>query len=141
MSCFLSEKWLRKKITELGRERSSYQLAALMHIYTGTLTLEEISKRAGLSLDILRSLRTKAPFMRLVDTFKKECSYDFREDLLINNYLLEQYKSLAADFTMLDEMLQMQIKVPLFTQLRKLSQSLKSRKTYGLKLETSELML
>ncbi|MEW6162949.1 MAG: hypothetical protein AB1606_06525, partial [Nitrospirota bacterium] len=42
---------------------------------------------------------------------------------------------------MLDEMLQMQIKVPLFTQLRKLSQSLKSRKTYGLKLETSELML
>lgn len=138
---FLSKKWLRKKVEELGKDRLAYHVAALMHIYLGTLTLEEIAKMAGLSLDGLKNFRTKAPFMRLVDTLKKEFSRDFREDLLINDRLPEEYDSLAEDFTMLDEMVQTQIKVPLFTQLRELSQRLKSRKTYGLKIDTSELML
>ncbi|MEW6418641.1 MAG: hypothetical protein AB1480_11035 [Nitrospirota bacterium] len=42
---------------------------------------------------------------------------------------------------MLDEIIQIQIKVPLFTQLRELSQSLESKKAYGLKIETSDLRL
>lgn len=141
MSYFLSEKWLCNKIAEFGKAMSSYRIAALLHIYLGTLTLKEIAQRAGLSLDDLKGLRTDPRFMRTVDTFKKECSREFREDLLINNHIPEEYDSLAADFTMLDEMLQMQIRVPLFTQLRELSQRLKSRMTYGLKIDTSEFML
>ncbi|MEW6040619.1 MAG: hypothetical protein AB1633_03785 [Elusimicrobiota bacterium] len=141
MGYFMSEKWLRKKIAEFGKVRSSYPVAALMHIYLGTLTLKDISEKAGLSLDTLHNLRTEPSFMRLVDTLKKECSREFREDLLTNDHLSEEYDSLAADFSILDEMVQMQIKVPLFTQLKDLSQSLKSRKTYGLKIDTSELML
>ncbi|MEW6418640.1 MAG: hypothetical protein AB1480_11030 [Nitrospirota bacterium] len=70
MSYFLSERWIQKKIAEYGEAKSPYQIAALMHIYLGTLTLKEISEKAGLSLDALQELRTKAPFMRLVDNFK-----------------------------------------------------------------------
>jgi len=128
-------------MAESEKYSSPHSIAALLHIYLSTLTLQEISDRSGLSLDTLHNLRTKAPFMRLVDTLKKECSREFREDLLINDHHPEEYNSIAADFTMLDEMVQMQIKVPLFTQLRDLSQRLKSRKTFGLKLETHELML
>lgn len=141
MSNVQSSKWLRKKIVELGKDRHAYQTAALLHIYHGTLTLKEISERAGMSLDTLQSLRSKAPFMRLVDTLKKEFSREFREDLIINYYRTEEYDSLASDFAMFDEVLQTQIKVPLFTQLKKLSQRIRSRKTYGLKIDTSELML
>ncbi len=118
---------------------SPHQIAALMHIYVGTFTLKEVSEIAGLSLKDLEELRTKASFMRLVDNFKKEYSYEFREALLINDYSIEEYETLAADYSMLDEMLQIQIKVPLFTQLRDLSQSLNSKEAYGLKIETYDL--
>ncbi len=140
MSNFLIEKWLRKKILELGKD-STTDSAALLHIYHGTLNLKEISEKAGLSQETLSSLRTKAPFMRLVDTFKKECSREFREDLLINDYFSEEYDSMASDFSMLDEILQMQIKVPLFTHLKDLSQHIKSKKTHCLKIDMSNLKL
>ncbi len=139
MNHFLSEIWIRKKIAEYGEAVSPHQIAALMHIYVGSLTLKEVSEIAGLSLKDLEELRTKASFMRLVDNFKKEYSYEFREALLINDYSIEEYETLAADYSMLDEMLQIQIKVPLFTRLRDLSQSLNSKKAYGLKIETYDL--
>jgi hypothetical protein len=82
-----------------------------------------------------------ARFMKMVDTFKKEYSLDMREDLLVNNYQLEDYDSLASDVALFDEIIRMQIKVPLFTQLRNLSQSIKSRTTHNLKVEHSEFML
>lgn len=141
MRFFLSENWIQNKIAKSKEARSSHQIAALMHIYFGTLSLRDISEISGLSLDTLKDLRTKASFMRLVDNFKKEYSQEFREAILINDYSIEEYETLAADFTMLDEMLQIQIKVPLFTHLRELSQSLKSKKTYGLKIENYDLRL
>lgn len=141
MRFFLSENWIQNKIAESREARSPHQIAALMHIYFGTLSLKDISKISGLSLDTLKDLRTKGSFTRLVDNFKKEYSREFREALLINDYSVEEYETLAADFTILDEMLQIQIKVPLFTQLRKLSQNLKSKKTFGLKIENYDLKL
>lgn len=141
MSYFISETWLRKKAAEFGKVISSYQIAALMHIYFGTLTLNEIAEKAGLSLDKLYSLRREPRFMFLVDLLKKEYSKEFREDLLLNDYLPEEYDILAVDFTILDEMVQMQIKVPLFAQLRNLSMSLKSQMTSGLSINTHEFTL
>lgn len=137
----MSDKWLRKKIAESGEALSSYQIAAFMHIYLGTLTLNDIAEKAGLSLDNLSRLRREPRFMYLVDVFKKEFSKEFSEDLLINDYTPDGYDSLASDFTMLDEMVQMQIKAPLFAQLREVSLRLKSRKASNLEIETHEHML
>jgi hypothetical protein len=141
MGYFLGEKWLRKKAAESGKAIYSYQIAALMHLYLGTLSLKDISEKAGLSLDSIYSLRREPRFMHLVDVFKKEFSKELREDFLMSDYSLEEYDSLASDFTMLDEMVQMQIKVPLFAQLRELSLSLKTLTAYSLKIETYERML
>jgi hypothetical protein len=141
MGYFLGEKWLQKKSAEFGNAFSSYQVAALMHIYLGTLSLKDISEKAGLSLDRLYSLRTEPGFMYLVDVLKKEFSKEFREDILTGDYSHDEYASLASDFTMLDEMVQMQIKVPLFAQLRELSLGIKTRTAYSLDIETRERML
>lgn len=136
-----STDWLRKKIAELKDDRYTVHVAALLHIYFGVLPLEEIAEKAGMTLQILNGLRMNAPFMRLVDTYKKEFSGEIRENLLINTYDLERYDFIASDFTMFDEIIQMQIKVPLFTKLKKLSQSIRSRRTYNVKIEKSEFML
>ncbi len=136
-----STKWLRKRTAGIKNDSLHYQRAALLHIYLGALTLHEIAVYAGLTVETLKGLRMNAPFMKMVDTCKKEYSRDLREDILVNNYRLEDYDSLASDVSLLDEILQMQIKVPLFTQLRNLSQSIKSRSTYNLKVDPSELML
>jgi hypothetical protein len=136
-----STNWVRKKIDELKDDRYTVHVAALLHIYFGALTLEEIAEKAGITLQTLQGLRMNAPFMRLVDTYKKEFSGEIRENLLINTYDLEGYDFIASDFAMFDEILQTQIKVPLFTKLKKLSQSIKSRTTYNIKIEKSEFML
>ncbi len=136
-----STKWLRKKTAGIKDDSLRYQRAALLHIYLGALTLHEIAVYSGLTAETLNGLRMNAPFMKMVDTCKKEYSHDLREDLLVNNYRLEDYDSLASDVSLLDEILRMQIKVPLFTQLRNLSQSIKSRTTHNLEIDPSELML
>jgi len=133
--------WLREKISEFKNDSYTIHFAALLHIYFGVLTLGEIAENASINLQTLYGLRRNAPFMRLVDTYKKEFSGEIRENLLINTYELEEYDIFASDFAMFDEILQMQIKVPLFTQLKKLSQSIKSRATYNIKIEKAEFML
>lgn len=92
-------------------------------------------------METLQELRKNPRFMRFVDTFKKELSREIREDLLVNSYQLEEYDSLAIDFSLFDEVLQMPIRVPLFSHLKKISQSIKSRTTYGLKIDAFEFML
>jgi hypothetical protein len=136
-----STDWVHKKIAELKDETYTVHVAALLHVYFGAFTLEEIAEKAGVSLQTLHGLRLNAPFMRLVDTYKKELSGETREKLLINTYQLEEYDSIASDFTLFDEILQTQIKVPLFTKLKKLAQSIRSRTTYNIKIEKSEFLL
>ena len=136
-----STKWLRKKIATFEKNSFPYLLAALLHVYFGNLTLKEIAEKAGINIETLQELRKNPRFMRFVDTFKKELSQEIREDLLVNSYQLEEYDSLAMDFSLFDEVLQMQIRVSLFSHLKKISQSIKSRTTYGLKIDTSEFML
>ena len=133
--------WVGKKVAELKKDRYPVHLAALLHIYFGCLTLEEIAEMAGITPHTLHGLRSNAPFMRLVDAYKKEFSGEIREDILVNTYDLEGYELFASEFAMFDEILQTQIKVPLFTQFRKLSQSVKGRVTYHIKVEKAEFLL
>ena len=138
---FDSTEWVHKKAAEFKDDRYAVHLSALLHIYFGGLTLEEIADKAGLPLHNLYGLRSNAAFMRLVDTYKKEFSGEIREHILINTYDLEEYEILASECAMFDEILQTQVKVPLFTTLKKLSQSIKSRTTYNIKIEKAEFML
>lgn len=136
-----STNWVKKKIAELKDDSFEVHSAALLHIYFGTLTLEEIAERACMTPQTLHGLRSNASFMRVVDTYKKEFSDEIRENILVNTYDFEGYEPFASEFTMFDEILQTQIKVPLFTKLKKLSQSVKSRAMYNVKIEKAEFML
>ena len=138
---FDSTDWMCAKMAELTDETYMVHVAALLHIYFNAFTLKEIADKAHMSLQTLHRLRMNAPFMRLVDTYKKEFAEEIREKLLINTYALDEYDFIASDFTMFDEILQTQIKVPLFTKLKKLSQSIKSRATYNIRIEKSEFLL
>lgn len=83
--------------------------------------------------ETLKGLRKNPQFFRCVDAFKKELAQEIIEHLLVNTYRLEDYDALASDFSLFDEVFQMQIRVPLFTHLRKISDFIKSKTTYGLK--------
>jgi hypothetical protein len=136
-----SIKWLYKKIAGIEDCSLHARRAALLHIYLGALTLGEIPRYAGMTSETLEGLRVDARFMKMVDTFKKEYSGDLREDILVNTYDLEEYDNLASDVGLFDEMLQMQIKIPLFTQLRNLAQRIESKSRHDLKIDSYDLML
>ncbi|MEW6570719.1 MAG: hypothetical protein AB1390_06045 [Nitrospirota bacterium] len=132
---------MQKKIAGNKGDGLHVRLAALLHIYVGALTLREIAGYAGLSAETLQELRANAPFMKMVDTYKKEYANDLREDILVNTYSTEDYDTLASDVALLDEMLRMQIKLPLFTQLRNIAQKIESKSRYNLKIDSYDLML
>jgi hypothetical protein len=136
-----SIKCLRKKIAEFKNENISYQIAALLHIYIGSLTIKDIAVISGINPDTISGLRGNPGFMRLVDNLKKEYSRDMREDLLVNNYHLDEYYSLALDFSLFDDMLQVQIKVPLFTRLKEVSQLIKNKIRYNQEIDMYDLKL
>ena len=136
-----SIKWLRKKAALFEEKSYPALFAALLHIYLGSLTFKDIAEHSGMTRDALAKLRKNPRFMRFVDTFKKDISGAIREDLIVNNYALEDYDSLAADFSLCDEIFQMQIRVPLFSRLKSVSEKIDSRHTHGLKLDQYELRL
>jgi hypothetical protein len=136
-----STKWLHKKIAEFKKENIHYQTAALLHIYIGSLTIKEIAEISSMNPETISGLRRNPGFMRLVDNLKKEYSRDVREDLLVNNYHFDEYYSLASDFSLFEDMLQMQIKVPLFTYLKEVSQSIKNKRRYNLAIDMYDLKL
>jgi hypothetical protein len=137
----LGLRWLRKKFDELGEERLPYQIASFLYIYLGTLSIEEIATLSGVGSKGILLLRSNGAFMKLVDTSKQECGDWSREDLILNERTVEEYDLIAADYSMFEEVLRMQIKIPLFTQLREVAQSIKSKSTYGLRIDSYSFRL
>ncbi len=136
-----STKWLQKRISGVKDESLSVYRSALLHIYFGALTLGEIATYSGLSEETLSRLRMNARFMKLVDTLKKEYANDLREDVIVNTYGMDDYDKLASDVALLEEMVRMQIKLPLFSQLIKLSKKIESKHRHNLNIDTYDLML
>ncbi len=136
-----STKWLRRKTAVFEEKSYPYLFAALLHIYFGSLTLKEIAEQSGLTLHACKKLRQNPRFMRFTDTFKKDISCEIREDLISHSYEIEDYDSLASDFSLFDEIVQIQIRVPLFSMLKDVSDSIENKHTNGLKLDEYELSL
>lgn len=136
-----STKWLIKRLAKTTGESLPVWRGALLHIYVGALTLGEIAGYAGLTAESLRGLRMNARFMKMVDTVKKENAGDLREDIIVNTYGMDEYDTLASDVALFDEILRMQIKLPLFTQLRNLAEKIQSKHRHSLKIDSYDLMV
>ncbi len=136
-----STKWLLKRIDEIKDESLPVRRGVLLHIYVGALTLGEIAGYAGLIAETLHELRMNLRFMKMVDIIKKEYASDLREDIIVNTYGMDDYDTLASDVALFDEILRMQIKLPLFSQLRNLAEKIESKYRHNLKIDSYDLML
>jgi hypothetical protein len=114
-------------------------LAALLQGYFGNLSLQEIADKIGMDINSIRWLRTEADFMLLVDWGKRKFAEFFREHILINDFTPSQYDSMAAEFSMLEELLQMQIRVPLYSRLREVARRIESAKEHKLRIRDDHL--
>jgi hypothetical protein len=150
---FLGQTWLQERMVEYAKEHKGFAvlknkaivfppelyLAALMHIYTGTLSLAEIAKAAGVPLKEFQFWRTQIDFMILVDAAKVEFTSYFRDNLLINEYKPAQYRSIAAEYSLFDEQVRTQIRAPLFHQMKHLANSISNYHKVKLKIDRSDL--
>ncbi len=111
-----------------------HYLAALLHIYTGSLSLEDIARLSGLSPEELLFQRTQVDFMSLVDYLRTRFSEWFREHLLLRDFEPAEYGRLALEYIHLEEQVQSQIKIPLLNQLKNLCYELEDRLSGGKRL-------
>ncbi|MFH1672792.1 MAG: hypothetical protein ABIF87_05140 [Pseudomonadota bacterium] len=152
-SIFLGQRWIQKRISEYSKERKAIAslrdrtvafpaelyLAGLMHIYTGTLSLAEIAKAAGVPLKEFKHWRTQLDFMVLVDAAKVDFSDYFRENLLLNEFEPAEYRSIAAEYSLFDEQVRTQIRTPLFQKMKHLANSISNYNKVKLKIDRSDL--
>ncbi len=111
-----------------------HYLAALLHIYTGSFSLEGIAQLSRISLEELLFQRTQVDFMSLVDYLQTRFSEWFREHLLMRDFELAEYGRLALEYIHLEEQVQSQIKIPLLNQLKNLCYELEDKLSGGKRL-------
>ncbi len=152
-SIFLGQRWIQKRISEYSKEQKTIAslrdrtvtfpaelyLAGLMHIYTGSLSLAEIAKAAGVPLKEFKHWRTQIDFMILVDAAKVDFSNYFRQKLIINEYKPAEYRSIAAEYSLFDEQVRTQIRAPLFQKMKHLANSISNYNKVKLKIDRSDL--
>jgi hypothetical protein len=63
----------------------------------------------------------------------------FRDNLLINEYEPAQYRSVAAEYSLLDEQVRTQIRAPLFHRMKHLANSISNYHKVKLKIDRSDL--
>jgi hypothetical protein len=114
--------------------------AALLHIYMGRgQNLSEIAELAHLSMEHLSFQRSQIDFMTLVDYLKTRFTAWYREILVIEEFSLTEYSDISEEFLLLDDIVQTQIRVPLWTQLRQTGLSLQSEIETELSIDAYDL--
>jgi hypothetical protein len=113
--------------------------AALMHLYVGTFSLDEIASMVSSPPAKLAFLRTQIDFMTLVDSLKASFARFFRENLILNEYPLLHYVSIAAEYAAFEELARNQIRVPLFRRMKQLADSISEKERHRLSIDPYDL--
>jgi hypothetical protein len=150
---FLGQQWIEKSITEyrqsnqtisrLLRKRvllpEQFFAAALLHIYMGRFSLEEIADLALVAKEELLFQRTQIDFLTLVDCLRVQFTKYFRDKLTSNVYTPAKYAAIAAEYAAFDEITRNQIRVPLYIEMRALAKSIAKKTEYDLPIDLSDL--
>lgn len=149
---FLYQRWLRKALKEYVTSTSPLELrgrlvvmpprqyaAALMQAYFGKASLGWISETTGIPLESLQEWRTELKFLLLMDWSKSVFSEIFQQKLSSNDYSMVQYHCITGELWMLDESLQIVVRVRLYERLKILLERLSSCNRYGIRMETDDL--
>ena len=153
-SIFLYQQWLHQRLHEYVSSPRPPQLrgrkvalsptqygAALLQGYFGQASLSWISKQTKIPIKRLREWRQEPQFLLVMDWSKSIFSKSFRENLVLNDYTLAQYHSIAAEISLLEESLRVAARVPLYQRFKKLGRSLISRRQNNLNLSNYDLRL
>lgn len=150
---FLGQRWIEKSIAEYRSGKTKPALlkgrgsifpqkhfaAALMHLYVGTFSLEEIAGIVSATRGELAFLRTQIDFMMLVDALKVSFSRYFRDKLILNEYKPGEYATIAAEYAVLEELARNQIRLPLFRRMKALGTSISSKVEFDLSVDLYDL--
>jgi hypothetical protein len=150
---YLGHKWFEDSIIEYRQGRCKFAslqgkhiafaekdfAAALMHLYVGTFTLDEIANVVSLPSAELPLLRTQIDFMTLVDSLKASFARFFRENLILNEYSPHDYVSIAGEYGALEELARNQIRVPLFKRMKQLADSVSEKERHQLPIDSYDL--
>ena len=151
---FLYQQWLAQRLHEYVHAPRPQKLrdrkivmppsqygAALMQAYFGRASLTWIAEHVGISVQLLRQWRKEPPFLLLMDWSKSLFSEAFQENLILNDYSMAQYYSMATEICLLEESLRLIVRMPLNRRFVKLGQSLMSGHQNDLDLNNYDLRL
>jgi hypothetical protein len=150
---FLGQRWIQQTLSKyrqgdctlarLGSKRLVFEekqfAAALMHLYMGGFSLAKMAAMTSISVAELNFLRTQIDFMMLVDAAKTSFSKYFRDKLLLNEYPVAGYASIAAEYTFLEEIVRNQIRCPLIRRLMDQAKIISEKNIYSLPIDRCHL--
>lgn len=150
---FLGRQWIAKSLSEYRHSTQTisrlikkrvlmpekFFAAALLHIYMGSFSLEEIAELASITKEELTFQRTQVDFLTLVDRLAVQFTKYFRNQLTSNVYTPAQYAGIAAEYAAFDEMTRNQIRVPLYMEMKALAKSIAKKTEYDLPIDLSIL--
>lgn len=150
---FLGHRWIQNSISEYRKGNRKlvalkgravifperHFAAALMHLYIGTFSLEEIAGMVSATRAELGFLRTQIDFMMLVDALKVSFTTYFRDNLILNEYRPSEYASIAAEYAAFEELARNQIRVPLFRRMNALGTSISDKVKFDLSVDPYDL--
>lgn len=150
---FLGQRWIKKSVLKYRSGKTKLALlkgrgsifpqkhfaAALMHLYVGTFSLAEIADMVSATRAELSFLRNQIDFMMLVDALKVSFSRHFREKLILNEYSLGEYATIAAEYSLFEELARNQIRLPLFRRMKELANSIFDKVEYDISLDLYDL--
>lgn len=151
---FFYQQWLGQRLHEYVHVPQAQKLrgrkidmtpsqygAALMQAYFGEASLNWIAEHVGIPVKLLRQWRQEPQFLLIMDWSKSIFSRAFQENLILNDYSMAQYYSVAAEIALLEESLRLTIRMPLNRRFVKLGRFLMSRHQNDLDLNNYDLRL
>ena len=151
---FFYQQWLGQRLHEYVHVPQAQKLrgrkivmtprqyaAALMQGYFGRASLTWIAEHVGIPVQLLRQWRQEPQFLLIMDWSKSIFSKAFQESLILNDYSMAQYYSMAAEISLLEESLRLTVRMPLNRRFLKLGRSLMSRYQNDLDLNNYDLRL
>ncbi len=150
---FLGFTWIENAILEYRKGKRKFRslnsryivfperefAAALMHLYVGNFSLNEIAGMVSTPPAKLAFLRTQIDFMTLVDSLKALFARFFRENLILNEYPLADYASIASEYAVFEELARNQIRVPLFRRMKQLADAISDKEHHELPIDVYDL--
>ena len=151
---FLYQQWLHQRLDEYVKSSKPPKLhgrevimppnqygAALMQAYLGKASLAWIAECAEIPLPLLRQWRQEADFLLVMDWSKSIFAADFQEKLVLIDYSAAQCHYISAEVSLLENLLRVTMRMPLYHHFTKLGKRLISRYKNDLALSTYDIRL